>query len=143
RRAERYARSDRAYNIIRWIGIDLIALGDLDGAEAMMQRNRDALAQAAKAPDWATNPFRSSAEAHIAFGDGAILEARGRFHEAAAAYERAEQAFRESLTHWSEIPNPPVRSSVEQVIYWMAARAGRAKAREGRLVESEIDVRRA
>ena len=132
----------RLYNGQRWIGIDLIALGDLDQAETYMQKNRDLLAAAEKESDWATDPFRSSAEAHVAFGDAAIFEARGHFGEAAAAYERAERAFRVSLTKLADMPNPPIRSSVEQVAEWMVARAGRVKAREGRLVEAEIDVRR-
>jgi CHAT domain-containing protein len=142
-RAESFFRADRRYNVTRWIGIDWIALGDLDQAERSMQANREALAKAEKKTDWATDPFRSSAEAHVAFGNAAILEARGEFHEAAVAYERAEDRFRDSLTRLSEIPNPPMRTSVEQVCDWMVARAARVKAREGRLTEAEADVRRA
>ena len=108
-----------------------------------MRRNQEALAAAQRSPDWASNPFRSGAEANVAFGDAAILEARGRFREAAVAYENAERLFRELLTKLSEIPNPPTRSSVEQGAEWMAARAARVKAREGRLAEAEFDVRRA
>ncbi|MGZ3250328.1 MAG: CHAT domain-containing protein [Croceibacterium sp.] len=142
-RGERLARQGRRYGFTRWIGINLIALGDLDQAEAAMRRNQEALAAAQRSPDWASNPFRSGAEANVTFGDAAILEARGRFREAAVAYENAERLFRELLTKLSEIPNPPTRSSVEQGAEWMAARAARVKAREGRLAEAEFDVRRA
>jgi len=141
--AEPRFKGDRRYNVRRWIGIDLIALGDLDNADRFMQQNRDALAEAENKPDWRTDPFRSSAEAHVEFGNAAILEARGQFREAAAAYERAEARFRDSLTKLSELPNPPARTSIEQVCEWMVARAARVKAREGRLSEAEIDVRRA
>ncbi|HEX4409068.1 MAG TPA: CHAT domain-containing protein [Xanthobacteraceae bacterium] len=142
-RAASYTPRERRYNISRWMGIDLIALGDLDGAERYMQQNRDLLAEAEQKPRWSTDPFRSSAEAHVAFGDAAIFEAKGRFEDAAAAYERAEDRFRDALAHLSTVPNAAIRSSVEQVIYWMPARAARVKAREGKLVEAEIDVRRA
>lgn len=140
---ERRSPADRRYNATRWVGILLIELGDLDQAEAAMQRNRDALAAAKKRPGWDADPSRSVAEAHVNFGDAAIFEARGRFAEAAAAYEAAERQFREVLRRAAELPEPPVRSSVEQVIEWMAARAARVKARNGQLAEAEIDVRRA
>jgi len=140
---DRRTPAGRRYNTTRWIGILLIELGDLDQADAAMQRNRDALAVAEKSPDWTTDPSRSFTEAHVQFGNAAILEARGRFREAAVAYETAEQRFREVLLKLPEMPNPPVRSNVEQVCEWMAARAARVKARDGRLTEAEIDVRRA
>jgi len=141
--AERRAPIHQRYNTTRWVGILLIELGDLDQADAAMQRNRDALAAAEKKPDWASDPQRSFIEAHVAFGNAAILEARGKFREAAAEYETAENRFRETLANISKNPNPPLRSSIEQVNEWMAARAARVKAREGRLTEAEIDVRRA
>jgi len=141
--AERRAPPDRRYNATRWTGILYIELGDLDHAEAAMQRNRDQLAEDEKKPNWEDDPNRSVAESHVHFGNAAILEARGRFAEAAVAYEKAEQAYREMLRRQAENPGLGIRSSIEQAIEWMAARAARVKARNGQLTEAEIDVRRA
>ena len=133
------ARGNHNYNAIRWTGMNLIALGDLDGADAAMQRNRDAIAIEEKNPGWATDKRRNIVEAHLQFGNAAILEARGDFRGAAAAYEQAEQLYTASLAD----STAGVRTNNEQVIYWMAARAGRVKAHDGRMIEAEIDVRRA
>lgn len=127
----------------RWIGINLIQLGDLDQAAMVLKRNDDNVKEAQKNPGWASNPSRSFIEGHVAFGDAVLLEAQGKFHDAALDYAKAGDLFGAALENLSSLPNPPPRANVEELTAWMPARAGRALAREGRLADAEISVRRA
>jgi CHAT domain-containing protein/tetratricopeptide (TPR) repeat protein len=129
--------------VTRWIGINMIQLGDLGQAEGILQRNQDNLAEVEKKPNWSSNPSRYLIEAHVTFGNAMLFEARGRFHEAAIAFTEAEGLFRSALGTLSQIPNPPTRANVEELVAWMPARAGRALAREGKLADAEISARRA
>jgi CHAT domain-containing protein/tetratricopeptide (TPR) repeat protein len=125
------------FNVTRWIGINLIQLGDLDQAEITLKRNQDYLAQAEKGPGWDTNPFRVLIEANVAFGNAALAMARGQFHDAASGFLSAGNFYREALAKYPGAPPP----ALEQVGDWTVARAAEAMAREGRLTEAEAEVR--
>jgi CHAT domain-containing protein len=131
------------FNSLRWVGINLIALGDLNQAQAVMKKNEARLAEAQKKPGWASTPTAALAEAHISFGNAAVEEAEGKFGEAAESYRKAEALYSEGLARLNELASPPIRSNIEQAIYWMAARLARVEARNGQLAQSEFDVRRA
>jgi len=145
---DREAREDdnlkgTRFNALRWMAINLIALGDLSGAEAVMEKDQALLHAAKTGPNWSNDPRSSNLEAHIAFGNAAVFEARGQFLEAAASYRKAEALFRDTLAKLSLMQNPPLRSTVEQACDWMVARAARVEARAGHLVDAEIDARQA
>ena len=131
------------FDVTRWLGINTIQLGHLDAAEVILKRNQTYLADAEKRPGWATNPSIFYILAHVSFGNAMLLEARGQFREAAATFADAEQYYLQALDAVSSMPNPPARVGLEQVSFWMAARAGRALAREGHLAEAEVSARRA
>ena len=129
--------------ISRIMSTNMVQLGDLEGAEAVMKRLYDYLADAKKHPGWSADPRRPTAEAQIEFGQGILSGARGRYHEAAIAYGDAERSFQAGIDAYSQLPNPPPRVNLEEVAAWMPARAGLALAREGRLADAEISARRA
>jgi CHAT domain-containing protein len=131
------------FSVTRWLGINTIQLGHLDEAEQILKQNQAYFTEVEKRPDWSTNPARSHIQADVAFGNAMLLQARGKYHEAAVGFGQAEEFYHASLEHLSEMPNLPLRQNIEQAEAWMAARAGRVLALEGRLSEAEISARRA
>ena len=120
-----------------------IQLGDLSRAETYVRRN-EALMKVART--WSTFAgFRGAAwNAAVEHGNAQLNEARGRFREAEAAYQRTEKFRRQALLlmkSYEGLPPPP--DQLQQVVDHAVASQGRMKARQGRLAEGEADVRRA
>jgi CHAT domain-containing protein len=121
-----------------------ISLGDFNQAEAYLRRN-DALLQDARTWRNYAGFRRASWNADVEHGHAMLLEARGQFREAEAAYKRTEAFKREmvALRSTYEGGMPPPADQVQQGADQALVNLGRMKARQGRLAEGEADARRA
>jgi CHAT domain-containing protein len=109
----------------------LLKMGDIDQAEAYQRRSLAALQEAR------TN--EPNFESEIEFGRGFLFEARGQFSEAEAAYRQVEQLRRPVADHDSDYPRPFLLLSIDRAVVKQSV----AKLHQGRLVEAEVDARRA
>lgn len=115
--------------------------GDVDRAEQYAARNRALLREA---KTWGTYAlYGTNFEALTEAGNARIAEARGRYAEAGAGYQRSSQLFTETLRLMPQWPSAPPTSEVERSADRDLAFEGRAKVKEGRVGEGEADVRRA
>jgi CHAT domain-containing protein len=131
----------RLFNLNLMMTLSYLNLSDVPRAEAYAQRNRALLAESRKwqyfglyGPSWS---------AQVEDGNGRIFEAHGRFADAEKAYHRSADLFREALGRLPLYQTPPPRGAMENAIDWDMAFEGRVKAKQGRVAEGEIDVRRA
>lgn len=125
----------------------LVQMGNITQAESYVARNLAAIrevrtggppalraAYAKLGPNW---------ESELDIGRGIVLEARGRFADAEAAYRMGEQRRRAGMQALLEVENPPTKTQllqqIDSTVFWQA----RMKARQGRLAEAEVDARRA
>ena len=115
----------------RHVVASFLKMGDIGQAEAYQRRSLAALQEAR------TNDPNFDSE--IEFGRGFLSETRGQFSEAEAAYRRVEQLRRSVLDHHSDYPRPFLLLSIDRAVL----RQSWTKARQGRLVEAEVDARRA
>lgn len=121
----------------------LVRLGDLEQAEAVLQKSVALLDQNAARSDADQELYRSSWEADFEQGRGFLLEARGHYRDAEAAFAKSERMRRDSLEKSARWPSRPPRASFQQVIDGTIISAGQVKALQGRLAEAEVDLRRA
>jgi CHAT domain-containing protein len=136
--SERTGKRGYLFSAYRWISFLLIQLGDLDQAQAYLEKNEGLFEKARIWPQFSDQ--RSSYLAQIEYSRGRLFEARGQLPEAEAAYRRAELLFTEVLARSGETPT---RWGTEVVRDNMIASQGLVKARQGRFAEGEADVRRA
>ena len=132
------------FNTQRRISEQYIQLGDFNQAEAYVRKNQALLQEARGWPKYA-GYRRVVWEFQTELSRAYLLEARGQFREAEAAYRRAEGLEREKLRllpTWTDALPPPA-DQIQQGIDLMIAAQGRMKARQGRIAEGEADVRRA
>lgn len=103
---------------------------DLDAAEAALQQ---AVRVHGESKTWKqVNPtHRASWEALVAIAHAPVLELKGRFSEAATFYRQAV---------WIQSSNAALSSSYVEIF---RARLARSLAWEGRLLEAEVEARRA
>ena len=132
------------FNANRHIAASYIALGDLTQAEVYVRKN---IALIQEARGWPTNHAygRANGEGEVELGKGLLHEARGQFQEAEAAYRQAQILKIEAiqLRHMAITDPPSPKEQAEQLVDDLMARQGRMKARQGRMAEGEVDVRRA
>jgi CHAT domain-containing protein len=74
---------------------------------------------------------------------GFFYRVKGQFKEAEQSFQRAEQLARQATQTYRLWERPPPRSRVEYIADYLAMLTGRVKAAQGRLVEAEVDIRRA
>ena len=72
-----------------------------------------------------------------------LNENRGLYREAEAGFRRARAQQIDAMGKAPTWPSAPPREQFEQSIDYLTAFEGRAKSRQGRLAEAEIDIRRA
>ena len=131
----------RLFNINRRLTLNYVALGDLGRAEIFLKKNQGLLSESR---GWQNvEQFRTSFEANVEAARARLLEARGRYTEAEAAFQRYVSLERASMAKSRSWPNPPTLQSFELAIDLGIASIGRMKARLGRVAEAESDVRRA
>jgi CHAT domain-containing protein len=129
-------------NTYRLIVEQYILLGDFNRAEANL---RSAQALMPQLHPTECIAFRRAAwNGDIEIARAILLEARGQFREAEAAYKRGESWKRQQvvLRRTCEQHSPPAEQ-IEALADMMLSSQGRMKARQGRIAEGEADVRRA
>ncbi len=131
----------RQFNINRRLTINYISLGELARAEAHVKKLQALLDESRSWPN--VEIYRSSFEANVETARGRILEARGRYAEAEAAYQRYLVLERDAMARSKTWPNPPNTSGFATAIDFGATNLGRVKARQGRVAEAENEVRQA
>jgi CHAT domain-containing protein len=137
----------RLFNTYRHTVQKLILTGDIPLAETYVRRAAALLqeARAMQLPGWRQNypRMRNGWESDAEAARGALLEARGQFREAEASYQRTEALRRASIKDRHLWDFAPPESQLRLAADGFVLAMGRMKARQGRLAEAEIDVRRA
>jgi CHAT domain-containing protein len=129
------------FNIYRRLVINYVNVGDLRAADAQLRKSQALMNEARRWPNY--EHFGLGWEGNLEDTKARILEARGRYSEAEAAYHKAGILIREALEKWSNRPTAQPRAVWELGLDFMLANEGRTKARQGRLAEAEVDIRRA
>jgi CHAT domain-containing protein len=132
----------RPFGIYKNLGICLIQVGDFAQAEAYLGKAR---ARIREARGWqqAYSIYGTSWEGHVEELAAFFSRAKGQFAEAEQHFKRAEDLVRQSLQTYSQWEHPPSRARIEYLGTYLAMLTGRAKAAQGKLVEAEVDIRRA
>jgi CHAT domain-containing protein/tetratricopeptide (TPR) repeat protein len=131
----------RLFNLNRQLLNAYIDMGDLDRAETYLRHDR-ALLEESKA--WGDSALHLSDRLQVIDGaSGRLLLAKRRYAEAEAAFHRAQPEQSEAMVQSREWPSAPPQITFERGIDRSLADEGRAKARQGRVAEAEVDLRRA
>jgi CHAT domain-containing protein len=145
--ANRPGQRGYLFNAQRMAAHILVQMGDIPQAEGYMRRSIALLQEARTSgqPGWRTN-YATKGRAWEGDVEGiraTVLEARGQFREAEAAYAKS----REWKLEWAKDAKAIVHASPESQIRAGAdgdlLSVGRMKAKQGRLAEAEVDVRSA
>ncbi len=135
------------FNANRSIAGILIQMGDVAQAEAYLRRSQTVMQEARTSglPGWRASYAKlgQNWESELEGTRALIFEARGQFIEAEAAYRLAEQRKRAGMKGVLDTDNPPAETLLLQQIDGTVLSQARMKARQGRLVEAEVDARRA
>jgi len=131
----------RLFNSYRSLAITYLSVGEIDKAEVASSRLQALLGTARRWPSF--GQFQPTWESSVEEVRGRVAEARGRFKEAEAAYEKSRLLSLRVLEVYSTWRNPPPRASVELRPDFLMMFAAQVKSKQGRLVEAEVDIRRA
>jgi CHAT domain-containing protein/tetratricopeptide (TPR) repeat protein len=130
------------FNTYRHIVELYIQIGDLNQAEVYFRKAESTMDELRGSPNY-RGYFRFAPEAEVKTGEAALDEAHGRYSDAEVAYARAHELRLESIALRDTFPAPPPKAQLQYSADDLLASLGRAKARQGRMAEGEIDVRRA
>lgn len=130
-----------SWNVIK----DLISIGDVSRTEGYLRQMTAAITEARTSGNPKLRQLYQikgrSWEADYEAARGAILEARGQYHDAESAYKKAADFKRASvadLASWDDhFPEDQQRHAADLDFL----DAGRMKAKQGRLAEAEVDIR--
>lgn len=119
----------------------LVSVGDTAQAETYARRAQALLSQAVSWNNWARKSqiWRSLVEQARA----SVFTARGELREAEAAFARAETLMRAASRNPTVLGTNTSKEGLEENADNVARRLSGVKARQGRLVEAEADLRRA
>jgi CHAT domain-containing protein len=131
----------RAFLLYTRIVISLISLGEIAKAEAYVNKTRALLAEARTWRDF--DLYGSNWSALVEENNARISAVKGRYREAELAARKAQAFYRDALAKSKFWPNPRERDGFENAIDSALSDESRAKMRQGRLVEAEIDMRQA
>jgi CHAT domain-containing protein len=145
--ANEVGRRGAAINALTNMARTAIAMGDVSQADAYARRV-EALVQEGRGspnPKWraAYLIYGHSWEADADSVRGVVLQARGQYAEAEAAFRRAEAFRRASLKDLPKFDVPPPLEQVMQAADGVLLAVAGNEARQGRLSEAEADARRA
>src|SRR5262249_49449505 len=131
----------RLFNVYKRLVNNYVSVGDLSAADAQLRKSQALLNESRSWPNY--EHFRSSWEGNVEETKARILEARGRYSEAEAAYHKAGILIRDALEKSANRPSALPRAVWELGLDYMLANEGRTKDAQGRLAETEVDIRRA
>ena len=128
------------------VGI-FVQMADIPQAEGYLRRSLAGIQEARTSglPRWRAtyDKFGQSWESDVDYARGIIMEARGQYGDAEAAYRAAELRKRASMKAILEADDPPSESVLRLTIDGTVLSQARMKAKQGRLEEAEVDARRA
>jgi CHAT domain-containing protein/tetratricopeptide (TPR) repeat protein len=123
------------------IALQLVKLGDFDGAQAYARRAQNLFEEARV---WDGFPDkRAGWGANVERARGAVFLARGQYRNAEIAFAQAESLMRQWIVESARVATAPPAAQLRQAADVITSQLGVAKARQGRLAEGEVDVRRA
>jgi len=138
---EQSGAKGRLFGIYKNTGVCLISVGDLAQAEAYVNKSQ-ALIRIARG--WNNHSIYGGAwEGNVQELIGHYHRAKGEHVQSEEAYRRAENFAQQSLKTYASWELPPPRSRIEYLGNYLLMQTARAKASQGRLVEAEVDMRRA
>ncbi|WP_363331163.1 CHAT domain-containing tetratricopeptide repeat protein [Bradyrhizobium sp.] len=145
--ANRPGQKGYAFNALRVAASILVQMGDIPQAEDYMRRSTAMLAEmrtsgvpairasyALKGRGW---------EGDVEWIRALVFDARGQFREAEAAYAKSREWKLALITDLKNFEHAPPESQVLGAADVNLLAVGRMKAKQGRLAEAEVDVRRA
>jgi tetratricopeptide (TPR) repeat protein len=140
RESDQPFRRGHLFGAYDWLVVLDLQLGNLEGAEANLRLAEGLLRQSRSWPN--VDIYRSLWEAYLDRMRASIFDARGRYAEAEQAYHRFHSFWLDAIR---ESEKWPVRSlpEMERVLDIQSAKEGYTKLAQGRLAESEADIRRA
>ena len=119
----------------------LITLGDLAQAETYLRR---AEAQLTHASSWDAWPRKQQIwTAHVEQARAALSVVRGELRQAEASYLKSEQLLRAAANNPAALDSGTSKDSLDIYADNMVRRRSQVKARQGRPIEAEADLRRA
>ncbi|HWF95026.1 MAG TPA: CHAT domain-containing protein, partial [Xanthobacteraceae bacterium] len=134
-------------NAARNLAQALVAMGDVNQAEAYARRVGTLVQEARGSPNpkWQAGYqiYGNSFEADADLARALVLEARGQYPEAEAAYRRSESFRRASLKDLSRYDFPPPPEQIYLAADGSRLALASTEAKQGRLSEAEADARRA
>jgi CHAT domain-containing protein len=145
--ANRPGQKGYLFNAQRMAAYILVQMGDIPQAEGYMRRSIALLQEARTSglPGWRTSyPKTGRAwEGDVEGIRATVLEARGQFREAEAAYAKSREWKLEWAKDAKAIPHAPPESQIRAGADGDLLSVGRMKAKQGRLAEAEVDTRSA
>jgi CHAT domain-containing protein len=145
--ANRPGQKGYLFNAQRMIAYILVQMGDIPQAEGYMRKSMTMLQEARTSgqPGWRTSyPIKGrSWESDVESTRAIVLEARGQFREAEAAYAKGREFRLASIPDMKAIPHGPPESQLRGAMDADLLNVGRMKAKQGRLAEAEVDARSA
>ncbi|HKY85496.1 MAG TPA: hypothetical protein VJL90_01910, partial [Pseudorhodoplanes sp.] len=120
-----------------------LQVGDVPRAQNYVNRANAFLRESRTWSNPNFDKFRSSWEASVEDAQARLNENRGFYREAEAGFRRAKAQQIDAIGKISTWPSAPPRDQFEQSIDYLGAFEGRAKYKQGKLAEAEIDIRRA
>lgn len=131
----------RQFTILRRLVINHLFVGDVAKAEAQLKKLQALLAEARSWP--AFGEYGANWETNVEAARGRILEARGRYAEAEASYVRHGALLAKVIEQAKTNETQGAVSGWLESYDFNLSHLGRVKARLGRVIEGEADVRRA
>jgi CHAT domain-containing protein len=145
--ANRPGQKGYLFNAQRMVAYILVQMGDIPQAEGYLRKSTAMLQEARTSglPGWRTNYQIKgrSWEGDVESTRALVLEARGQFREAEAAYAKGREFRSASIPDMKTIPHGPPESQLRAALDADLLNVGRMKAKQARLAEAEVDVRSA
>src|ERR1700736_5029064 len=141
--ANRPGQKGYLFNAQRMAVTILVQMGDIPQAEGYLRRSTALLQEARTSglPGWRTNYNIKgrSWEAEVESTRAVVLEARGQFREAEAAYAKGREWRLAAIPDMLAIPHGPPESQMRGALDSDLLNVGRMKAKQGRLAEGQGD----
>ena len=131
----------RLFGLYLAAGNGYLTIGDLEKAKSYFQRNNALYAELRSWPN--VEMYRSSWLSNVEEGNARMFDSSGRFADAEKAFHRAVEQMKDAVVQSTKWPNKPAGGILETIVDVDHAFEGRAKARQGRMAEAEVDMRQA
>jgi tetratricopeptide (TPR) repeat protein len=127
----------RLFGLYLAAGNGYLTIGDLDKAKGYFQRNNALYDESRSWPN--VEIYRSSWLSNVEEGNARMFDSSGRFADAEKAFHSAVEQMKDGVAQSTKWPNKPADGILETIVDVDHAFEGRAKARQGRMAEAEVD----